>query len=312
MPKWDEDFAVVLLRLATASLEATSVAGLGNEVGGVSAVARARSGEVELHRSGAVSYAGPGLRRGFANEITRVKVGGARPDVWYNSLLGSAWRKEVSRFGRTLWRVVRGLWAFVRGQQDFPLSSADEEKEEEEERGHEEEHDAAVQADLEEDYARFLRGEDVSDDEDDDAEFAPRSRSSSPTTPLNDESEQEEGTPAEADEEEPEERRVADGEAVGLYADLSLTGSESASAPLLLAHMTSTSASPLTRRRYTRLVSGPRSTRILGGEGDDWDELVLERQEAKAKRRNGEDDPTRRNCVVCTVEPRQIICWPCR
>src|ERR1700722_18765274 len=36
LPKWDEDFSIVLLRLGTASLEATSVAGLGNEVGGVS------------------------------------------------------------------------------------------------------------------------------------------------------------------------------------------------------------------------------------------------------------------------------------
>jgi hypothetical protein len=21
---------------------------------------------------------------------------------------------------------------------------------------------------------------------------------------------------------------------------------------------------------------------------------------------------SRRNCVVCTAEPRQVICWPCR
>ena len=35
MPKMDEDFGVALVRLGTASLEATSAAGMGNEVGGV-------------------------------------------------------------------------------------------------------------------------------------------------------------------------------------------------------------------------------------------------------------------------------------
>src|ERR1700735_1646403 len=35
LPRSDEDFSIVLLRLGAASLEATSVAGLGNEVGGV-------------------------------------------------------------------------------------------------------------------------------------------------------------------------------------------------------------------------------------------------------------------------------------
>jgi hypothetical protein len=35
MPRWEEDCSVVITRLGTASLEATSVAGLGNEVASV-------------------------------------------------------------------------------------------------------------------------------------------------------------------------------------------------------------------------------------------------------------------------------------
>jgi hypothetical protein len=29
-------------------------------------------------------------------------------------------------------------------------------------------------------------------------------------------------------------------------------------------------------------------------------------------KKHDEMDENRRNCVICTVESRQIICWPCR
>ena len=49
---------------------------------------------------------------------------------------------------------------------------------------------------------------------------------------------------------------------------------------------------------------------------DEWDEFVLERRHTKrAEAEARGDDPfaeQTRNCVICTVEPRDIICWPCR
>ncbi|KAH8099653.1 hypothetical protein BXZ70DRAFT_942746 [Cristinia sonorae] len=329
MPKWDEDFTVVMFRLGTASLEATNVAGLGNEVGWVSALPGTLSrhsteehqGTIELHRSGSISYSEPILpngrkaKRGFANEITRIKTGtqsDATSGYMIDCVANSAWRRELARFGKTLWKTLKGLWILLR--HGPRRRSASEGQALEDSRfgqgvasdAHEDDHEADY-------YSRFLRGEAVSDDEDDDAEFNPRSRSPSSSYPPDiSEADSDEG------EEEEEEQEITDdgiggSEAVSLYADLSLTASDTASAPVLLAHMTSTSSSPLTRRRYSRLVSGTYLTRSREDEGEGWDEYVLERREAKAWRRNeGEDDSTRRNCVVCTVEPRQIICWPCR
>ncbi|TCD66792.1 hypothetical protein EIP91_000928 [Steccherinum ochraceum] len=323
MPKWEEDFTVVMFRLGTASLEATSVAGLGNEVSGISAtpgrLSRHASDDqptIELHRSGAMSYSGPGrnAKRGLANEITHIKAGGgaaSQPGSWVDSVVDHAWRREVTRFGRTLWRVLKGTWARTwRWWKRVPPVTAGESRTQ-----------VVLQRTTptphgvnhpDDDYARFLRGEDVSDDEEDNEEFSPRSRSVTPFDAFEDEGES-------GDEDEDLEGKTGnpteDGEAVSLYADLALSPSDSGSAHLLLAHMTTTSSPPLTRRRYTRLVSSNLSLRLRDGEAedDDLDDFILERREDAARRRTlPEEDPTRRNCVICTVEPRQIICWPCR
>ncbi|KAF9510106.1 hypothetical protein BS47DRAFT_1348405, partial [Hydnum rufescens UP504] len=75
----------------------------------------------------------------------------------------------------------------------------------------------------------------------------------------------------------------SDDDATNLYADM-----DSEEAPVFLAHL----QQPwLTRNRYGPIVN--LSSRVtVGG-----------RQE---------DEESRRNCVICTVEPRVIICWPCR
>ena len=90
---------------------------------------------------------------------------------------------------------------------------------------------------------------------------------------------------------------------------------DAGSAPLLLAHMTDKSASPLTRRGYKRLVSGPSQARAKD-DSDDWDDFVSDRRRAKRiVMPPSDEDPASlnaRTCVVCTVEPRDIICWPCR
>ncbi|KAI0076423.1 hypothetical protein K474DRAFT_1597913 [Panus rudis PR-1116 ss-1] len=299
MPKWDEDFNIVLLRLGTASLEATSVAGWGNEVGGVgaasvlSALARTRpedGGVVELGRAGVISLkpsvTGEQVKRGFANEITRVKAGSTNSDYWLDSVVNATWRREALRFGKAVWSVLKGLWRLVTFRRSPALpESTDVQPGTPEEDVDDSEQDV---------YERFLRGDMVSDDEDD--AFEPPSRQDSvPQTPLD----------------------LSDTEDTGedtanLYADLSTTSSASAPAPLLLAHMVDTSSSPLTRRRYSSLVSQSQS-RPSAVTTDDWDAFLLQRRVQKLSRGSSEaEDDSRRNCVVCTVEPRDIICWPCR
>ncbi|EJF66350.1 hypothetical protein DICSQDRAFT_166043 [Dichomitus squalens LYAD-421 SS1] len=317
MPKWDEDFNVALFRLGTASMEATAVAGLGNEVGGVAsarpvdvALARKREretvrGEIEIDRTGvsglSPAYEQRGRRRvfkkGFANEITDVKVKAASTDFWVNTVLNVAWQRHLGAFLLSAWRASRRVWgaaaAKVRGS---PASR---------------ERSPSVQVmdvrpgrqsvvDVDP-YERFVRGESVSDDEDD--EFHPDDEGTpQPDTEL--------ATSSDEEESEVEDDSV---EQVQLYADLSK--SDVGSAPLLLAHMTDKSASPLTRRGYKRLVSGPSQARAKD-DVDDWDEFVSDRRRAKRIALPPPDeDPASENaraCVICTVEPRDIICWPCR
>lgn len=156
-------------------------------------------------------------------------------------------------------------------------------------------------------YARFLRGETVTDDEDEyDPEPIPGSASG--TTSASESSSSDTGG----------EDTENENETVGLYADLSTAVSSSTSAPLMLAHMTDTSSSPLTRRRYSRLVGGDRERQLSPDTGsifDDWSKVVYDRRTGFDDAGHGIDEgmmDSRRNCVICTVEPRQIICWPCR
>ena len=126
-PKWDEDFAIVLLRLGTASLEATNVAGLGNEVGTVAlgdsaleidqqrrkdSKQNSNEGFVEISSTGVTSLTHPRARRGtrktaggFAREIKRVKASRNKEATWFNHEL----LREVKHFGESLFDFIRGL-----------------------------------------------------------------------------------------------------------------------------------------------------------------------------------------------------------
>ncbi|KAI0771083.1 hypothetical protein BD413DRAFT_476477 [Trametes elegans] len=328
LPHADEDFNVALFRLGTASMDATAVAGLGNEVGGVAhgppapppagTKADVVSGALELDRGGVAAlspaYArgrdgARAVRKGFANEIVSVKARAAGASVWMDTVLNVAWQRQLGAFLLSAWRAACRVWAlvyaWVRGRAeveerarslsavllDGPPSRSEE-----------------VEGDA---YERFLRGEPVSDD---DEEFEPgedeRRLRRSPT-PVSD-GEEDEGEEDGADEE---------GEQAQLYADLSTSASDIASAPLLLAHMTADPASsPLTRRMYGRLVSGShvRATGVDGGndEWEEWEGFVRNRRHTKrAEAEARGEDPfaeQTRNCVICTVEPRDVICWPCR
>jgi len=292
-PRWDEDFASALLRIGAASLDATSAAGLGNEVAGIGADIT-EGPEVELGRSGCIQVRGG--KGGFSNEIKRVKVHGARKP---ENGMDTIWLRDWVGYLRRVWYILklsfhllykaarRRLFGnpniIVEGQavnssQDVIISGQS-------------------RVDIPDDiYQRFLRGESLSEDDDDD-EYIDKDpvkfRSPSPSTPTSD-------VEIETDLE------WEDREAVELYADIcqSREGS-SALVPVLLAHVAHPE-SPLTRRRYKHLSS--RSD-------DDWSEFIEERRSAMGGIRGAsmsDNDETRRNCVICTIEPREIICWPCR
>jgi hypothetical protein len=298
MPRWDEDFSIVLLRLGVASLDATSVAGLGNEVSSISLAdyrgtvnSKVQYGEVEMNCSGVSSIThaiedreGRRTRKeGFANEIRRFKVGSSQSDP----VVDATWFMEFKRFGcaisrfgigccRIMGRILRGQPAFfpqavAPGAESLTASREGE--------------TGTADLDQRDVYERFLSGDVLSDDEDD---FCP---SSSPVPQYDDDDARSDTPDEEVDTQ-------------ALFSDFSTTSY--APAPMLLAHMMDTSSSPLTRQRYSSLVSRPEDCeqREL--------ETSLNAKRGNASRRNSSTNDSRRNCVICTVEERQIIFWPCR
>jgi len=256
---------------------------------GVSLITHATEGH-EGHRT---------RMEGFSNEIRRVRAGpSSQSDPL---LLDTTWFTECKRFGyavarfglgcgRMIGRILRGQPVFLQppalsgGQSSGQSASASQENETED--------ITSAQQDI---YERFLSGEVPSDD---DEEFSPSSNIVSQNNDDND------GTGSDTPDDEVD--------TLALYTDISANASSSAAASLLLAHMTDTSASPLTRRRYRNLVSGRPD--VAGHEKSDWEAFTYGKSGQVS--RQGPSVPShsesRRNCVICTVEERQIICWPCR
>lgn len=266
LPRWDEDFSVALLRLGTASLDATSAAGLGNELAGINVNAP----ELELDRSGVVDMR-HGSGHGFQNEIKHVRVPlNHEADSWVDT----TWIREWERFLWGIWRCIKVSYHFLAlllqkklGREMLNVPAAE----------------PLVRSEAEPDlYTRFLRGDDISDDDGDYAgqEESVHSSRSSSVEPLEDH---------------------IDGDSGRM---LFSTISDSTIAPVLLAHIGNEASSPLTRRRYRQM--GPKLD-------DDWRSILEERKSLKSDNPTArEDDERRRNCVVCTIEPREIVCWPCR
>lgn len=299
LPRRDEDFSVALLRMGTASLETSSVAGLGNEVGGVALMPpQTEVPTVALSRFGvdSISHSLEGCgknrraKKGFANEIKNVKPASNDGDLW----LDLAWFREFVKFAVGVARFLKRMYTLLR---DFlkrrSLSSPNTE-------------DAAPlddylqseRVDGQDVYNRFIRGEQLSDDEYDEYE---------PTSPSRSTSVQSVSSISDSSENSGYDHQV---EAVGLYADLSSAVASSTSASHILAHLADHSSSPLTRRRFSQLVSGSSSS---PRRKDEWSDVIHARRPG-AVGTQPEDalDEARRNCVICTVEARQIICWPCR
>jgi len=287
MPRLEEDCSVVIARLGTASLEATCVAGLGNEVAGVTVFDTLVQGlgddiddptAMELDRTG-VSSSGDlarGRKGGFLNEVKNIKTTSIHGPSRLESR--SLFSKETERYLKVWLRVLKGTWILLRygkgSRQSTPTNPPT---------GGEIEVETKSAEGAEDDYRRFLLGEVISDD---DEEYA-----FSPHTPSS--------THSASDGEE-------DDNPVELCHNLTSGKPSADPIPVLLAHMMDCSSFPLTRRRYQRLIEqhetltveppvGLRVSRLLNelSEEDGWDE-------------------SRMNCVVCTANPRQVIFWPCR
>ena len=290
MPRLEEDCSAVIARLGTASLEATSVAGLGNEVAGVTifdTLVQAFGNDVddptamELDRAG-ISSSGDlvhGQRRGLLNEVRNIKATSMHgPDRFESRLLFS---KEMGRYLKIWLRVLKGTWMLLRyGKgplQPLPTSAPTD--------GGVADETLSAEGD-EEDYRRFLLGEAISDDEEE-YKISPHTPSSSHSA---------------SDGEE-------DDNLAELYHNLASGESSIGPVPVLLAHMVDSSSFPLTRRRYERLIAS-----IGQGENTTVKPSVRLRESSLLNELSEEDgwDEGRMNCVICTARPRQVICWPCR
>lgn len=290
MPRLEEDCSVVIARFGTASLEATSVAGFGNEVAGVTVfdtLIQALGNDtddptaVELNRAG-ISSSGDlahGRQRGFANEVKNIKAISTHGPNRFEAR--SIFSKELERYLKVWLMVLKGMWVLLRygrrSRQPVPSSAPGD--------GRTTNETASVEGD-EDDYRRFLLGESISDD-DEEYNLSPQTPPSSRSSSDN----EEDNHPAE------------------LYSNLTSDESPSGSVPVLLAHMVNSSSFPLTRRRYQRIIDnvGQHETPVNS-------QISSLRQRSRPTELSEEDgwDESRMNCVICTASPRQVICWPCR
>jgi hypothetical protein len=290
----EEDFSLTILRLGTAALDITAVAGLANEVGTITTPPLVDKTVVELGATDAKVQGSH--RRGLENEIKTVRAKTAEQDP----AQGGAYYREVSLFALAAWRcaklLFRYLSAFVR-RQPLPSTTAT---------------DATQLASsltrlrrtrLEDEHAlydRFRRGE-VDDDDDD--EWSPGTPLERVTSSVSSDEDDEDNVRNFREEDE------WDGfdtdETPQLYEELT---SHPTSASVMLAHLSNTSASPLTRLRYRRIAAG----QAHEDDHDTW----LQQQRANAlthaQARDEYDEARRWSCVICTTEPRSIILWPCR
>ena len=98
-----------------------------------------------------------------------------------------------------------------------------------------------------------------------------------------------------------------------LYRDLMVPDDQADGSlqPVLLAHLTSGSSGPLTRMRYNSIFAGQaRGVGMMDVINDR--RAISGNSGGDSRERNDWDEDRRRCCVVCTVEARDTILWPCR
>ena len=295
----------------------------------------------------------PRLAQGLQNEVRHVDLGmgvaateGQRRPGGREQGMGNGhwrrWLREVGRYIEAAWAAFRGLvillwaWAWSKaasrrkgvgrrrtrrmgagrsvdlGSQlgDGAVDGEDGEGEGEES-GEEEDLGGVVL------YERFLAGDNISDDEDDEfrveaegeEEVEEEDEVVDTSTPIS-----RGATPfGDGGEQDSTER-----EAFSLFTDLMKSQREGSEGPrssqnVALAHLMSNS-SPLTRKRWSESVSRsliPQSR--FGSPGVRLDDEEDEEGEGEEEEEHDQtEDLGKAACVICTSEARDIICWPCR
>ncbi|KAF7778510.1 hypothetical protein Agabi119p4_2855 [Agaricus bisporus var. burnettii] len=381
---FEEEWGVVLMRIGTASLEATGLKGWGNEVAPISAPILRRPVSQLMRRGqntrlaftpgpsttfGAVTMGRSGVGRVFSGHKTPESGGGNRSGgqvqtVGWNNEVRSVesnpsgtstrsgrrcwiWFRELVRFvksmGGVFWGLVKLSWSWTRGwrsrkgfggverdgrlsrrervvdfAQDVRLgSSATEMEKRRRER---------------EVYERFLRGEEISDDEDDaviedDGDYEDEDDASS----AYEDDDLQEVSPSMRGERSTsvvpmDEQQEREAEAISLFADLVRTQGVDEGSRLVLSHLVNGSARttgrepapPLTRRRWGEMgrMWGLEITDNLDG-GDDgqgvWDFAMSPASNGQdAESEVDVDLMNRTMCIICTSKPRDVVSWPCR
>lgn len=323
IPSTEDDFGVALLKLGVACVAATQYSGLRNELASVQeaqpyvqlSVDRGEAFEGQgsglthriddiratqlkdphkddplMHHVGLFGKACAGLARGvFWQVVLATKTGRATYRQIWRLYQGRWW------YGPRLWRVWRReAWAAPpRNVQSEPpmlqvwaIASA---------ASNVDNNEIEVDSDVENyTYDQVLRGEVVL--EDDEEDWASDDEAASTAAPSDDED-----------------------DTTTLYRDLARSPEpEEDIQPILLAHLTSSNSSPLTRRRYAAMLTSPPATPQRGSSSaittalSPLHDLSLERRSAAGEQRDEWDEERRRSCVVCMTSVRDVILWPCR
>ena len=298
LPDLDEDFGVALIRIGTCSLAATSTIGLGNEVAEVCSADRTF---VQLGRNSAAVHS-PMIRTGkprlgLSNQIKGIKVKKRDAVRWPNT----PWMNEMKRFSRTVWRVLKRAFHARQNREDSPgpdIRTTPVGAPIEDGGGEELTIEHEIELKYVHAYTSFLRGDPITDDEDEPYEEGSSSHSDADED-GNDESPQ------------VDEFDDTTSESTQLLLVHAAESSRRAStptplAPILLAHLTSEDGHPLTRRGYSDLILSHSSA------------TAPVRNDLHSRRRQfnvqdgAEPEEGRRLCVICWSADRSIICWPCR
>jgi hypothetical protein len=299
LPSWDEEYAVALVRLGTSSVDATSAAGLGNEVAPLSSKSF-QEGTIRLGPSGVTLLEPPSQKSSrktkvanpFSLEIKHVRAVSAEGEMWINI----TWMKEVARFAISLWRFIKGVGRMIRGRRVSGgiSSNSISQSSSPVDRG------AAVTSRYTDDYQRFLAGEAISDH---DSDFEDKSTTGS-TSDITEDAEDDSSTESDS--------RHTD-EASQLYSDHAYQRASTPLAPVLLAHLTTPSGSPLTRRRYSSLLLPRVTEEDLRTERPSHDTPIpFNRDRIPSQGSSTELNAERKMCVICMCSERVVICWPCR
>ncbi|KAK2466636.1 hypothetical protein APHAL10511_000894 [Amanita phalloides] len=388
---WDDDFAVLLLRMSTATLEATGLRGWGNEVAPIptplppplpAVVCRRRQavkdmeyGHVKMNRIGVESLI-PGrlgavssssalgsrfvhvqesaqqlvkrrlakderrkrreVLKGYRNEVRTVDASSNSEETLHDGQneergdrmlsLERRWIRAFGAFVRALWGTFRGAcrWSRITLQNIvWQNQTADNSGKGSQTRltpriafqyaeTIEDESDNADEREVDyELYARFLQGDDLGDDDSDDSTFSDNSNEPESESSGQEELDSEQEGDGNQSAQQPSIWERLKEEAMILFSDL-IDSHFDEDSSMILAHMAyPRSGGPLTRRR---LEYAMRTGTLDDGE----DEFERIRMEAFQKvydsktSRNEDDERLRHLCVICTIQARDIICWPCR